>query len=468
MIKQNVINILIYFLFLQIINIGVSYRLAELLLALIVKKKDLEKNTCLSFFPRVALLYVTYNDAIPKYLKELSYQNYSNYDIYILDDSDEEEFIKIVNSFDYKILRRTTRSGFKAGCLNNWLRLHGNKYKYFIISDSDSSFDKNFIKNMVVYAEHESNRNVAIFQSKILPSNIINSFSEAVGLMIPIAMYVHEKLGNDCKTILSWGHNNLHRTKYIKYIGGFDENFVAEDYATSITLIKKGFDCKLVDVISYEEVPQTIQSYTQRYIRWAKQTIELRKISKDGLCFATKLHLFMGFYTYTIWIIVFLGMTIAAWGYSTSSEDVIFMIDYIVSYGFFESEPVISAIILFYVFDLIIFRLPLVSKLSIPIIKYWKSVFLTISIHSYIMFLLTKSVLKTLLGEKVRFEVTKKGFEDSRLSFMQILKRMDFGLFLNLLLLIGIINNPLFLFFNYLWTIPLLLSPIVIYLLQEK
>lgn len=468
LIEQNSIKILIIYLFIQIINIGISYRLIELFLSLIVKKTDLRRIKQLFFYPKVALLYVTYNDAIPKYLKELKKQTYTNYDIYVLDDSNEEKFIKLVDSFEYKVLRRTTRSGFKAGSLNNWLRLYGNEYKYFIIADSDSSFENKFIENMVMYAEDETNRNVAIFQSKILPSNLKNSFSKVVGSMIPVSMYFHEKLGNDCMTILSWGHNNLHRTRIIQKIGGFDERFISEDYATSLALIKRGYECKLVDVVSYEQVPETIQSYGRRYLRWAKQTIELRKIDKNGLPFTTKLHLFMGFYSYTVWVIILLGMLIAVWGFSTSSDTFIAIIIYITSIEFLTTHLVAYLIILFYIFDLMIFRLPLAVKLGIPIKDYLKSAFLGISIHTYLIYPLLKAEIKTFFGERVKFEVTEKERDEIHLSFVQVIKAMDFGVLFIVFLSIGLIKNPLFLIFNYFWIIPILSSPIVIYLLQEN
>ncbi|MCX9073756.1 MAG: glycosyltransferase, partial [Candidatus Methanoperedens sp.] len=229
----------------QLFNIGVAYGLSEMILSLVVKKKNLPKANKIISFPSVALLYVTYNDVMPELLFKLKDQTYKNYDIFVLDDSTKEKCIEIIDNCGLSVVRRGNRTGFKAGSLNNWLILYGNKYDYFIIADSDSAFEKDFIENIVKYAEHPLNKNIAIFQSKILPWNDKNSFPRIVGAMAPLAIYFNEKLGNECSTIISWGHNNLHRTGIIVAEGGFDENFVSEDFATCLNLIKKGYECKM-------------------------------------------------------------------------------------------------------------------------------------------------------------------------------------------------------------------------------
>jgi cellulose synthase/poly-beta-1,6-N-acetylglucosamine synthase-like glycosyltransferase len=469
MVPHNSINGFLYFFIMQIINIGVAYRLIELLLSLAVKKKDLHKVNKLVSSPSVALLYVTYNDAMPDLLRKLKDQTYKNCDIFILDDSTNERYIKLIDNYGFKTIRRGTRPGFKAGSLNNWLSLYGDKYDYFVIADSDSAFENDFIGNMIKYAEHPSNKNVAIFQSKILPWNTKNSFSRAVGTMIPLSMYFNEKLSNECSTILSWGHNNLHRTRMIMDVGGFDENFVAEDYATGLNLIKKGYECKMVDVVSYEAVPETVQSYTKRYTRWAKQTLQLLKFNTKNIPFITKLHLFMEVYTYMIWIIFSLGMFIAVWGYNSSFNDLIIFINFIIS-GEFVNTSFLKPfmLIMFYILNFTFLRLPLALKLGISIQDYCKSLFLYMAISGYMMISLIKAELKTIVGAKVQFDVTDKNGYKYKLSLLQIIKGMGMGVLFNIVLLIGLIKNPVFLIFNFVWLIPFLLSPIVIYLVQKE
>ena len=464
--RFNSINF-IYFLILELINIGIAYRFVEFFLSVIIKNNDLSKVEKLASYPPVALLYVTYNDAIPGLMSLLKNQSYKNYDIFILDDSTDEEHIRSIDASGLKILRRNHRNGFKAGSLNNWLYLYGDIYKYFIIADSDSVFGKDFIENMVKYAEHSSNENVAIFQSKILPWNVKNPFSRAVSAMTPLAMYFGEKLGNECDTIISWGHNNLHRTEIIRSIGGFDENFVAEDYATGLKAIKRGYECKIVNVTSFDAVPETIQSYTKRYIRWAKQTLQLLQIDTTGIPFYTRLHLFMAVYTYAVWIIYFAGTFIAVWGFSSSLNEFSRFIA-----GVPQKQSLLLFFILFlYILNYLFLRLPLAMRLGVSLVEYYKSLFLNISIHGYIMYPLIKAELETIFGGKIQFDVTEKTTHNNyehKMTFVHIIKEMSVCILANILLLVGLTKNPIFLIFNFMWLAPLLMSPIVIYFIQRN
>lgn len=462
---DSIIN-LTYFLILEIINIGIAYRFVELFLSVIVKNNDLPKVDKLANYPAVALLYVTYNDAMPDIISQLKNQCYKNYDIFVLDDSTNREYIKSIDDSGFKILRRKNRNGFKAGSLNNWLSLYGNKYKYFVIADSDSVFERDFIENMVKYAEHPSNKNIAIFQSKILPWNTENSFSKIVSTMTPLAMYFSEKLGNDCGTIISWGHNNLHRTEMIRNIGGFDEKFIAEDYATGIKAIKRGYECKIVNVTSYDAVPETIQSYAKRYIRWAKQTLQLLQLDTAGVPFYTRLHVFMAIYTYVIWIIYFMGTFIAIWGFDSSLNELSSFINYAPQ----KQSLLLFFILSFYILNFLFLRLPLAMRLGIPLVDYYKSLFLNISIHGYIMYPLIKAEIETIFGGKIQFDVTEKNTHNNcrnRLTLVRIIKEMSVCILINILLFIGLTKNPIFLIFNFMWLAPLLMSPIVIYLIQK-
>ena len=130
----NPIAILAFFI-IQLINILVAYRLSEFITSLLSKKKDLPKLNELTSTTPVALLYVTYNDAMPEALARLKNQTYKNCDIFILDDSTDKKSRELIDRFDYKTIRRAERIGFKAGALNNWLSLYGDEYEYFIILD---------------------------------------------------------------------------------------------------------------------------------------------------------------------------------------------------------------------------------------------------------------------------------------------------------------------------------------------
>ena len=172
----------------------------------------------LTRYPPVAILYVTYNDAVPKALIQLKNQRYKNYQIFVLDDSNEKKYKKMIDYYGYRTIRRKNRSGFKAGAINNWLSIYGKKFDYFIVLDSDSIIDENFIENMVKYGEHPENKNIAIFQSKLRIWNTANRFPRIIGYMMPVWQYPIEKLANLIDSPFLVGHNILCRTRLIQKI----------------------------------------------------------------------------------------------------------------------------------------------------------------------------------------------------------------------------------------------------------
>ncbi|HNY33364.1 MAG TPA: glycosyltransferase family 2 protein, partial [Methanothrix soehngenii] len=468
-IRFGVITTYIYFLFILLINFGIAYRFSELVLAIMAKSKYLPMLDMLIDHPPVALLYVTFNDAIPDLIHRLKRQNYKNYEIFILDDSTDKNYIQLIDNFKFITLRRGDRCGFKAGSLNNWLSKYGSKYKYFIIADSDSAFKPDFIEKIVRYAEHPSNKKIAIFQSMILPWNKDVPFSRLVGALIPISLYYYKKLGNECSTVLSWGHNNIHRTESIINVGGFDERFIAEDFATSMNLIRYGYQCKLVNILSYDAEPETASNYRKRYVRWAKQTIQLfSNFSAENIPFNTRLHLLIGLYTYIIWIILPIIISLGLWGFRSSLYDLDNIIYYVLSEDFINKEHIIYLIIiLFYIFDILFLRIPLAHKLGISIKDYFMSIILHMSLSNFMLFPLIYSELKMLYNGHIEFDVTQKGREKNKSTLMQIIQQMKLGVVFNLYLGIGLFKNPLFFIFNFFWLMPFLLSPISIYLIQR-
>lgn len=461
----NPIAILAFFI-IQLINILVAYRLSEFITSLILKKKDLSKLNELTSTTPVALLYVTYNDAMPEALARLKNQTYKNCDIFILDDSTDKKRRELIDRFDYKTIRRAERTGFKAGALNNWLSLYGDEYEYFIIVDSDSLLDNDFVEEMIKYAEHPSNKNIAIFQSKWRIWNTNKKFPRIIASLLPLWLYSFEKLANEYDTPLVVGHNSLFRTELIKEVNGFDERFTCEDLATALNLIEKGYECKYVDRISYEACPETVQSYAKRYIRWAKGTIEVTKQCTSDISFTANLHLFLTAFSYLIYLVYLPGMLIATWGYSSTVEDALHLLKLIFSGEIVHTWLFLPLLlILFYVVNFVFLKLPLAYKLKISTKDYFLGMILSPAIDFYMLLPLIKSEIETIFGKKVIFDVTDKRRYDISLS--HTFREMKYGIVLWVILLIGVIRNPITFIFNFFWLIPFIMSPLVVYFVQK-
>ena len=460
----DLVNITQFFL-LIFINFGLAYSLTELVLSLCLRKLDLPKIPTLVNVPAVALLYLTYNDVMPEVISTLKRQTYSNYKIFILDDSTAKDKKTILDKSGYEVIRRESRTGFKAGALNNWLSLYGDNYDYFVILDSDSLLPKYFVEEMVKYAEHPKNSTVGIFQSKTEIWNPRSKFAVNTVVGVPIWMHKLERLANDCDMLLPWGHNSLFRTGVIKKLGGFETGFVSEDFATDLKIISNGYGCKLVDLVSYEGTPQTIRSFTKRTIRWSSGALQLLRQKPDyikSIPFSTGLYLFWTAYFYLIWLLYIPGMFISVWGHQSNIDDVIAIFS---NSSLFRGTGLVQVtLILLYIVYFLVFNFAIALKTETAR-NFIKSIPLNAATSFYIMIPLVTAQLKVIFGKKPHFDVTEKSY--LKISLFSIFKDMKFNLLFTGLLLLGTITNPAALVFNWFWFLLFIGSPFIIYFSQS-
>jgi Glycosyltransferases, probably involved in cell wall biogenesis len=91
---------------------------------------------------RTAILYLTMNDFREEAVLSCLNQDSDNFNVFILDDSDDRYCREKVDSFitrnnQVRLIRRKARTYFKAGNLNNALSEIYKDYDYFAVSDSD-------------------------------------------------------------------------------------------------------------------------------------------------------------------------------------------------------------------------------------------------------------------------------------------------------------------------------------------
>jgi len=452
---------------LELVNMIIAYRLSEFFLSLLIHSNDLPTIDTLTEFPPVAILYVTYNDSIREIIAQLHHQIYPNYSIFILDDSTDPTSRSIVDSFSYKVLRREHRTGFKAGAINNWLNQYGSDFKYFVIFDSDSIVNKNFVECLVKYAEHPSNQKIAVFQTKWRIWNTSNFFPRIIASLYPLWFYSFEKLANQYDTPLIMGHNNLIRTDAVLNVQGFDEECVCEDLAISLKLMENGWECKYVDILAFEACPESIHSYCMRTIRWGEGTVEVAKKGTRNISFMSNFHLFMTTFFYLIYLCYLPGMLIVTWSYTSSFHETVALIELIISGNIIYTElfhPLILIFVYFFIFYLL--RLPLAYKLKISMKNYFLGMILLPAMDLYMLLPMVKGLVSTLLGKKVFFNVTDKTARPG--TFTQLFYEMGAGTILWVLLILGVIRNPISLVFNFFWLLPFIFSPLILYEVSKQ
>ena len=94
---------LIAFIFICFVTLPLSFEVAELFLCLAYPVCDLPRLEQLTFYPKVALLYVTCDDFELEAFQSIVTQSCPNYDTFVLDDS-EKYPISLTRSHNFTIV----------------------------------------------------------------------------------------------------------------------------------------------------------------------------------------------------------------------------------------------------------------------------------------------------------------------------------------------------------------------------
>lgn len=461
----------VYFIAFEMLFIGLAYDLASGVLSMIFEPEDLPKLSALSEHPPVALLMTICDDTVPQALATLGRQSYSNYDVFILDDSLDAAHRALVDQSGHRVLRRGTRQGFKAGNLNHWLRQYGPSYKYFVILDSDSLILNDFLVRMVAYAEHPRNLRTAAFQSKIHSWNETTMLQHTLGALAPLSMYFLERMANGTGTMFSFGHNVLLRTDCIILHGSFPECVTAEDTALSLVLSAQGYDTKLVDVVSFDTEPQDVFRYSRRTSRWARQTVELFRLPWGSAALRLKLSLCYRLYTYLIHN-VYLGLLLyTAWasrGGMTRRP-----LEQITLFHGFSGRFAPWVAVLLVILGLwsiqIILRLCLARRAGVATSDILWHALVSTSLMYFTSFPISVAMLRTALGTKPSFTPTNSRGLSSP-TMLSITRHMLPFMAYGALVLTGVAlrNQSLLFGLNGIWLLLMPTAPLVLWLFHRR
>lgn len=243
------------------------------------KSKEVKLKPAIHSHPKVAVLYVTYNDFQNDAVLSCLRQEYKNFKVFILDDSTDLNYIKKIDSFvavykdKVRIIRRNNRKAFKAGNLNHGLKLISDDYDFFAVCDADSILANDFIKKLLPY--FYSSEKVGFVQAinRINPKQS-SYLAEAMGFSLELhyKRYIlpRQKYG----FIMFHGHGGMIRTSAWKEVDGFPE-IVSEDLGFSSRLRIAGYFGLIAEnCVCDEEYPPTYRHYRKRIKKWVKGTLE--------------------------------------------------------------------------------------------------------------------------------------------------------------------------------------------------
>jgi len=234
--------------------------------------------------PGVAILVAARHEpreVLEETFRSLTNLRYPSKNIYFLDDSSDEKYLReaeeICRKFDINLFRRKERHGAKAGIVNDCLKTL--KEKYVVIFDADQNPKPGFLMELVPIME--TDEGLAFVQTPQFYSNISAS-RVAKGAAFQQAVfyeYICEAKGSN-QSMFCCGTNVIFRREALLDVGGFDESVVTEDFATSLKLHAGGWKSLYNNHVGvFGMGPELLSAYFKQQDRWARGTVGvLRKV----------------------------------------------------------------------------------------------------------------------------------------------------------------------------------------------
>ena len=231
---------------------------------------------------KILMAYCTCNDFDGASLEKSIKQTYFHFDVVILDDSTEQEYIEKVNAFalrhGIKVVRRQGREGFKAGNINHYFQsseCKGKGYAYYVILDSDEILPENYLYESLKY--FYAYENVGIVQANHVSDRNRNFFMKLfhVGVNSHWPTYQTMKHFYGFSTML--GHGAMIKRDCYEKAGGFPP-LVAEDLCLSIEARGAGYYVAFApNIVCREEYPIDYVAFKKRHSKWTQGNLEFIK-----------------------------------------------------------------------------------------------------------------------------------------------------------------------------------------------
>ncbi|MEA3201047.1 MAG: hypothetical protein QOE90_2475 [Thermoplasmata archaeon] len=229
------------------------------------------------YLPRVAFHYACFNeppeivfDALARF-KELDYPK-DRYLVMVCDDSTDERCRAPVEQFcrenGFVYVHRTDRRGFKAGALNNALRLTPPDVEIISVIDADYHLEPEYLRETVGYF---IDARLGFLQTPQDYRNVHQSFLTrqyyfADGYFYRAIMPSR----NEANAISFCGTMGMVRREALEGVGGWAEKHVTEDCELSVRLLDAGWRSLFIPkTFGKGLIPPTYDAYKKQHHRWA-------------------------------------------------------------------------------------------------------------------------------------------------------------------------------------------------------
>jgi cellulose synthase (UDP-forming) len=209
---------------------------------------------------------------------------------WVLDDGRRTEFADMARRLGAGYLTRKSNRGAKAGNINAALRrVRG---EFICVLDADHVPRRDMLEQLMPWT---ADPKVAVVQAPQHYANRRNGFV-AGGAMEQQDIFFGAILeGKDgCNASFCCGTNMLVRRSALDEIGGFDEDSITEDAATTVALHERGWRTRYVnEIVADGLAPEDLAAYLSQQYRWARGNLQLllsgRLWRRGGLRLAQRL-----------------------------------------------------------------------------------------------------------------------------------------------------------------------------------
>ncbi len=444
-----------------------AFAFSKRIVSLVVKPYRLPKLNELARQPKVAILYTTMNDVVPECVEAI--RPAYPCDVFLLDDSKDPYKRAIVDELararGFKVLRRAERKGFKAGAINAWLNLYGAQYEYFVLYDADSILPPDWVGETLKYAEHPDNADLAIFQGMINIWNTAKPFPRALAPTQKLGQDEWErKLAGHMGAVLCYGHNVMLRMRHVQAVGGFDERFVSEDFATAVRLAEAGYGSTFVPLHTWEAMPENVRGFVKRQNKWTRGSMEFWSfVPQARIPWWKKLLLLTIPWSHVAYVAIMAAMFLAIFGRISSfnaflafgSNLLVAPLEYIWSIPLFRFIIVVSIVTGFV-------TLLKLLQVRLGFWVFYRSRTLSKAIGAIMLPHEIRSMFVYLIDRKRKFPVTPKDEPPMTLGEILHVGRGTVAL-IGAMALGLVLVNPVGLWYNFLWFLSFCTAPFILY-----
>ena len=239
--------------------------------------------------PSVSVQIPVYNDpVVVECVKKCLKFDYpkGKFEIIVIDDSTDGKTTGLLKDLrkqnkGFKILRRTSRRGFKAGALNDATKV--SKGGIIAVFDSDYRPEKDFLRKTVQPFLYD--KKIAFVQTRwdyLNPTkNRISRLAmTSYSAFHQCSMPIKQKIG----TSIFCGTGGAVRKDVLIKAGGWNEKNIGEDIDLTIRILQKGYKQAYLPYVKVKgEVPETLRAFVRQQERWAYGTTKVMKDYLSGV-----------------------------------------------------------------------------------------------------------------------------------------------------------------------------------------